>query len=110
VDAVPPGPAVPAALEADDARSGPQGPDAAPAPEAPAEEAQAEPEGRRVRVQPAENLRRIALREYGRWNDTVWQHIQKHNAWLEDPHKLKAGEELLLPPGDFSRKPEEKAP
>ncbi|MBI3665381.1 MAG: AAA family ATPase [Acidobacteria bacterium] len=51
----------------------------------------------RVLVKPSENLRRIALRKYGRWDREVWRRIRKSNPWLTDPNYLQAGEVLVLP-------------
>ena len=66
-------------------------------PPAPAEE--------RVQVQRSDNLRQIALRQYGRWDSDVWSHIRKHNGWLLDPDKLPEGHTLILPelPGPEKR-------
>ncbi len=56
----------------------------------------------RVSVAPGETLRRIALREYGQWNDKIWQWIRRANPQLTNPDNLKAREVLLLPayPGE----------
>src|SRR5581483_8972492 len=48
----------------------------------------------RVSVAPGETLRRIALREYGQWNEEIWQWIRRANPQLTDPDNLKAREVL----------------
>ena len=53
----------------------------------------------KVRVAPADTMRQIALRRYGRWDPQVWDHIHKANPGLSDPGKVQVGQVLLLPGG-----------
>jgi general secretion pathway protein A len=53
--------------------------------------------GRVVRVARGETMRRIALREYGRWDRQIWERIRSGNPGLTDPSKLRAGLMVVLP-------------
>jgi general secretion pathway protein A len=59
--------------------------------------------GRVVRVKRGETMRRIALREYGRWDGKIWERIRSGNPGLTDPAKLLAGQMVALPASEDAR-------
>lgn len=59
--------------------------------------------GRVVRVERGETMRRIALREYGRWDGQIWERIRRGNPGLTDPARLLAGQTVVLPATGESR-------
>ncbi len=59
--------------------------------------------GRVVRVERGETMRRIALREYGRWDGQIWERIRRGNPGLTDPGKLRAGLLVVLPESEETK-------
>lgn len=54
---------------------------------------------RSIRILPGQTLYRVAIENLGIYNNAVFEELRALNPWLVDPHEIKAGQVIVLPPG-----------